>query len=221
MCKITPFLIHESGELNSANLFFCGPDVKVVLNSLRENLVNFGVQERFNLIYLDLPIFLSHETIFQLENQTMDSSKNLEKLILKLPREKPAEIFWKGPLDDYFENLKAIMSIAIELLCDNGFMVVKVVGRHRHYIKILLDDLLSIDRFVNEVLFYTPFSMRSNTSGKNGFFEVTGSLLVYSPNQSPKYSQLSKINRLGDTGIQCIRRVKVLLEYSDLMEKST
>jgi site-specific DNA-methyltransferase (adenine-specific) len=69
---------------------------------------------------------------------------------------------WKRGPGEYIGFLRPVVEAAVELLCDRGALVVHVDWRASAHIRLLLDEVLGADRFVNEVIWAYQSGGRSD-----------------------------------------------------------
>jgi adenine-specific DNA-methyltransferase len=68
----------------------------------------------------------------------------------------PFSIWEAGLLEEYFDALDALLCELKVWLAPTGFFIIKAAGRYRHYVKGLLDQVLGMEKFINEVALQLP-----------------------------------------------------------------
>ncbi|MHA2347605.1 MAG: DNA methyltransferase, partial [Candidatus Hodarchaeales archaeon] len=82
-----------------------------------------------------------------------------------------------------FSSINRIVKSSLPLLINDGFFVVRVNGTVKHYVKILLDQLIGKSCFLNEILLDSQYSVQY--SEENNIFERSEYFLVYSKSKNP------------------------------------
>lgn len=93
----------------------------------------------------------------------------------------------------YFQTIKKIILLALETLSCTGFLCLKVVGTKKHYVKILLDQVLGYNCFVNEIHIDSPYNLKYCQN--QNFVESTGSLFLYSLSSTPRVNEVRTVVR--------------------------
>ena len=61
---------------------------------------------------------------------------------------------WEGRLDGYLEWLKPRLVEMARLLKPTGSLLVHLDGHASHYVKVMLDEIMGRDRFINEIIWH-------------------------------------------------------------------
>ncbi|MFX1255269.1 MAG: DNA methyltransferase [Promethearchaeota archaeon] len=88
--------------------------------------------------------------------------------------------FIDTPPDTYFQAIRDLLQATKTYLSSNGFLCLKAIGSKRHYLKIILDQVLGYEHFVNEIIIDSPYVFKNCQN--QSFIEATGSLFLYSSN---------------------------------------
>ncbi|MHB2155913.1 DNA methyltransferase [Calditrichota bacterium GD2] len=121
-------------ELESwKNLIVFGDNLSF-LKSVYKNqhpLIKDRIKGRVKLIYIDPP-FATGERYDANKGQRAYSARRVGS--------------------DFIEFLRRRLILAREILAEDGVMVVRNAYNYGHYVKIILDEIFSIDRFINEII---------------------------------------------------------------------
>ncbi|MBD3186090.1 hypothetical protein GF325_04600 [Candidatus Bathyarchaeota archaeon] len=132
---------------------------------------------RYQLIFIKTPV-LRDSTAGELFFPRDDSKTVLDQHPENVPG-RAKKVHWTQSIDHWFTCVEKTLNEAIPHLSEQGFLAISVIGRHRHYVKLMLDDLLGENHFMNEIFFGLPFGIRNPTPAGVPLFEITGSLFVY------------------------------------------
>lgn len=160
------------------NFLFWGHNIHVVLKGLKFSKKNLNIPKKYQIIILELPYWEDDKTkLYQrpaFEDPESYRSFYKEKYLT-------SSVFFTGSLEDYFENLNELIKNVWDLLSDQGFLVLKYTGRYRHYLKILIDNLLGYNKFVNENILQSPFYQTlKDENNENLLYDVASWLFIYS-----------------------------------------
>ncbi|MFX0061107.1 MAG: DNA methyltransferase [Candidatus Hermodarchaeota archaeon] len=89
-----------------------------------------------------------------------------------------------APSDTYFQAICDLLQATKTYLSSDSFLCLKAIGSKRHYLKIILDQVLGYEHFVNEIIIDSPYIFRNCQN--QSFVEATGSLFLYSSNPRPR-----------------------------------
>ena len=154
------------------------------INSLDN--IPFHHEPRPNLIILDLSLdFLLKITRIRVKNQRGGSEK------LKAPM----KFYDENESTSYFENLKLLFSKILVALDTTGFFAIKVNGTTKHYVKVIIDEVFGIDKFVNEIIINSPLNITYTIP--NRVIEQTEYILLYSKTKNPKLRPVYNNKRSG------------------------
>ncbi|MHA2318625.1 MAG: DNA methyltransferase, partial [Candidatus Hodarchaeales archaeon] len=154
------------------------------INSLDN--IPFHHESRPNLIILDLSLdFLRKRTKNSVKNQRGGSEKL--KTLMKFYDENEST--------SYFENLKLLFSKILVALDTTGFFAIKVNGTTKHYVKVIIDEVFGIDKFVNEIIINSPLNITYTIL--NRVIEQTEYILLYSKTKNPRLKPVYNNKRSG------------------------
>lgn len=148
-----------SNNRNWKNMLFWGDNLNVSYHLLN----NF--EEKIDLIYLDPPFFSgSNYNISVLEEGTKyDSIAYFD--------------CWNKDIDSYLQMLYERISIFKKLLSKKGIIFIHLDWHASHYVKLILDEIFGIDRFINEIVWYY---YNKYSAGKKNLPRAHDNILVYS-----------------------------------------
>ncbi|XVG95211.1 DNA-methyltransferase [Eubacteriales bacterium KG127] len=127
---------------------------------LMDNLIKSGYEGKFQMIYLDPPFF-SNAKYFMRKN---DGTKV----------EAYSDIWPKG-FYQYLEMVARRIEASRKLLKENGLIWVHLDYRATHYIKIIMDELIGKECFVNEII----WRYKSGGASTRHFARKHDTILVY------------------------------------------
>lgn len=158
-------------------------DKKFVLPSL---LPEFAGQ--VNLIYIDPPFDTGADFSF---NATVHDGPDNDDgtTFTKQPsviEQKAYRDTWGRGLDSYLQWFYETAVVLHELLADNGSIYVHLDHHVAHYAKIVLDEVFSPERYLNEVI----WKRSSAHSGSKRYSPVHDTIFFYSKGESPVWNQL-------------------------------
>jgi adenine specific DNA methylase Mod len=154
------------------------------INSLDN--IPFHHEPKPNLIILDLSLdFLGKSNRISASNQK-DSFEKLKSFI--------------NFYDDkerilYFEKYKLLFLKILGTLDTSGFFAIKVNGTAKHHVKIIIDEVFGIDKFVNEIIIKSPLNITYTIP--NGVIEQTEYILLYSKTKNPRLKPVYNNKRSG------------------------
>lgn len=144
------------------NKIFLGDNIQVIGHLLKE------YRGKIDLIYIDPPF---------------DSKKNYKKKIklkgkknnngINVFEEKQYSDTWTN--DDYLQFMYERLIVLRELLSDKGSIYLHCDWHKTHHLRILMDEVFGVDKFVNEII----WSYRTSAGGKNEFNKQHDNILLY------------------------------------------
>ena len=157
-----PFIGEESkSEETWENLLIWGEN-KDVMNLLINKFAG-----KISLIYIDPPFATGGN--FNLKIQIGEKGKYLEDIAY--------EDKWKNGLDSYLNFLYERLLIMKELLTDNGSIYVHLDWHVAHYVKLIMDEIFSINNFRNEIIWAYP---AASVKTRRFFMRSYDTILFYS-----------------------------------------
>lgn len=176
--------------------------------SVMKNLLANGYGQKFDLIYLDPPYYsdINYNSKIKLENK--DEKRHITRPVFKDS--------W-DTLDDYLDYLLPILVLSKELLSKEGNLFVHLDWHASHYIKVLLDEVFSRDRFINEIV----WCYGGGSGAKRYFHRKHDIILWYSKSNdyifNPQYRPYTE--KTLDRGLTKVKGSKyVLNEKGALMQ---
>ena len=155
----------EIGSLAEVNTLFSG-DNKDILNVLRSQ----KKRDKISLIYIDPPFFTNSD----------------KRAVIDDNGEKKYPIAYGDSWNDTSEYLSMLalrLMLMRDVLADDGLIFVHVDWHAAHYIRVLMDEIFGVDRFVNEII----WQYKSGGSSKKHFARKHDNILVYSKTSGYKF----------------------------------
>ncbi|MBQ3291463.1 MAG: hypothetical protein IJH43_03705 [Mogibacterium sp.] len=134
-----------------------------------KSLIRQGYSGAFRLIYIDPPFFTRSK--FNATVSVKDASGKGHRI-----RHLVFDDRFERSLECYIENLSVRILLMKELLADDGLLWIHLDWHSSHYVKLILDELMSEKNFVNEII----WCYKSGGSGKKHFSRKHDTILVYS-----------------------------------------
>lgn len=138
-----------------------------------KDLLERGYEGKFRLIYTDPPFFT--RSSFNASVSVRDASGTSHKVHHLAYDDK-----FDRSLEYYIENMTARILMMKDLLSSDGLMWIHLDWHSSHYIKLVLDEIMGEDKFVNEII----WQYKSGGSGKRHFARKHDTILVYSKSGS-------------------------------------
>jgi len=136
-----------------------------------------GFEGKLDLVYIDPPFLTSEDYKFQLDLPGYGGVTKTPSLLERLAYRDT----WDEGIDSYLDMLYPRLQLIRRLLTDRGTLYVHIGPNITHYVRALLDEVFSKDRFVNEIIWKRTFAH----GGVKGCGPVHDSILVYS--KGPDY----------------------------------
>ncbi len=167
----TPTNAHQNIEQDDiwSNKLFWGENFKVVCHLLNE------FEDKIDLIYIDPPFFSG--TDYQIQVKTENST--YEAMAYKDT--------WKGNLNLYLQMLYERLMIMKMLLSKNGLLFVHLDWHASHYVKMILDEIFGMNRFINNIIWYY---YNKYSAGKMNLPRAHDDILVYSKSSNYTFNEL-------------------------------
>lgn len=176
--RIYPFCLSNSNPLFgekprpidtiSENRLIHGDNLQIM-----DVLLQQGYQDRFDLIYIDPPYFSESNYQSTVEVGSKDSKINITRPVFSD----------RGTysLDDYLNQIFLRLQKIKNLLSGQGSLFVHLDWHASHYVKVLLDEIFSPDRFINEII----WCYGGGSGAKSHFHRKHDTILWYS--REPEY----------------------------------
>ena len=129
----------------------------------------------FKLIYLDPPFFT--DTDYSMKVKT----ENSEKRAPLLSEKGTYSDRWEGGLEQYLAFLRERLAAMKSLIRDDGSIWLHLDWHVSHYAKVLMDEILGYDNFVNEIVWRRTNSPKAQSKG---FGSQHDTILVYAKDSS-------------------------------------
>ncbi|NLB88505.1 MAG: site-specific DNA-methyltransferase [Syntrophomonadaceae bacterium] len=175
-----------------------------VMQFLLEN----GYSEKFDLIYLDPPYYSETNYNSKIKIGHKDKERSITRPIFKDS--------WDN-LDAYLDYLYPILTLSKELLSKEGNLFVHLDWHASHYIKVILDEIFSKERFINQIV----WCYGGGSGAKRYFHRKHDIILWYSKSNdyifNPQYRPYTE--KTLDRGLTKVKGNKyVLNEKGALMQ---
>jgi len=119
-------------------------DNKLVMASLLKDF-----RGKIDLIYIDPPFDVGADFTMRApvgeENETVEKDQSLLEMVAYRD-------MWGKGTDSYLHMIYERLTLMKELLSDTGSIYVHLDWRMTHYVRLILDDVFSSDRFENEII---------------------------------------------------------------------
>ena len=142
-----------------------------------------GMDGAFDFIYIDPPYFTNRE----------------------FPDYKDC---WPGGIDAFLDMMRPRLSAMKELLADTGLIAVHLDYHAVHYIKVMMDGIFGMERFVNELI----WAYKSGGASSRSFARKHDTILLYSKTSDYYFSPQKE--RSYNRGMRPYR-FKGIEEYQD------
>ena len=141
-------------------------DKKYILPSLLSELAG-----RISLIYIDPPFATGADFSFTATIPESDESFYKEPSIIE---QKAYRDTWGRGLDSYLQWFYETVALLREMLADNGSIYVHCDYHVSSYLRVILDEILGTDNFINEIVWKrgTPRGNASNHFSYNTEFYI-------------------------------------------------
>lgn len=154
--------VKEDKEVKHENLLYNCDNIEAI-----KKLLDLGYKNSIDLIYLDPPFF----TKANYKKRSIINYKRKEQVI----EHQTYGDTWKGGFEEYLYFIATRLILMRELLSHRGTIYVHVDYRAVHYIKIIMDSVFGMDKFLNEVI----WSYKSGGSTKKSYAKKHDNILVY------------------------------------------
>lgn len=151
------------------NLLIWG-DNKLVMSSL----IKQGWAGKINLIYIDPPFFTGAD--FTVRTKIGDDEIEKEPSIIE---ERAYKDTWSGGIASYLKYMYERLVLMRELLAENGTIWVHLDEHVGHYVKVVLDEILGYENFINQIIWYYPDNFQGwikKYSNNHNFILVYGKI---------------------------------------------
>jgi len=151
----TEFYEHDA---NWTNRMILGDSLQVMA-SLAERE---GLRGKVQCIYIDPPYGIKFNSNFQWSTTSRDVKDGKADHITREPEQvKAFRDTWRDGIHSYLTYLRDRLTIARDLLSDNGSMFVQISDENVHRVRALLDEIFGEDNFCSEIFFWKTSSATS------------------------------------------------------------
>lgn len=170
-------------EQNWHNRFILG-DSLTAMNSLAEKEHLKGAVQ---MIYFDPPYGIKFSSNWQVSTRRRDVSDTKTEDVTPQPEQvKAFRDTWELGIHSYLAYLRDRLTVARELLTDNGSIFVQISDENVHRVRCLLDEVFGDNNFVSTIAW-----TRGNMTSSTGLASVSDYLLWYAKDKKQmKYNQL-------------------------------
>ena len=150
-----------------------------------------GYAGKIDLIYIDPPFLSSADYSFQL---SVDG-KNIDKEASILERLAYTDT-WEGGIDSFLDMIYPRLQLMKRLLSDRGSIYIHIDYHISHHIRLMLDEIFSVNFFVNEIIWHYK-TFQGQTRGY--FARKHDNIFIYSKSKDFTYNQQFELDNLEDT----------------------
>ncbi len=161
---------------------------QILVGSYINSLTKISFYDEYcpNLIILDLSFdFLQKRTRISVKNKRYGCSKPEEFM----------KFIDENASSTYFEKIRLLSSKILAALDKKGFFAIKVNGTIKHRVKIIIDEIFGVNKFVNEIITNSPFFI--TYAPPNNVIEQTEYILLYSKTKNPRVKPVYNNKRSG------------------------
>lgn len=155
----TPTPAHNSSE----NRLIHGDNLQI-MNALLQQ----GYADRFDLIYIDPPYFSESQYLSSVEVGSGEKKITIKRSVFSDSHNQT--------LDDYLSQVYPRLKMIKSLLSHQGSLFVHLDWHASHYVKVLLDEIFTPQRFVNEII----WCYGGGSGSKSHFHRKHDTILWYS-----------------------------------------
>ena len=170
---------------NWRNMLFWGENLNV-LHYLTNNFSG-----KIDLIYVDPPFFSGTNYKIKIE----ENGKQYDSIAYF--------DHWDKDIDSYLQMLRDRIVLFRELLSTNGLLFIHLDWHASHYVRVLLDEIFGINRFVNSIVWYY---YNKYSAGKKNLPRAHDDILVYSKSANYTFNELRVLRKKP---IKQLKRVMV------------
>jgi adenine specific DNA methylase Mod len=138
-------------------------------------LLNNAFKEKIDLIYIDPPFFSGANYHIEIET----SEQNYDDIAYF--------DHWDKDFDSYLQMLYERIGIMKKLLSKQGLLFVHLDWHASHYVRIILDEIFGVNRFVNNIIWYY---YNKYSAGKKSLPRAHDDILVYSKTDNYNFNEL-------------------------------
>jgi len=186
-------------------------DNKLILSSLKNGPMREDIEKQggIKLIYIDPPFDVGAD--FSMDIGIGDETFTKEPNILE---EIAYRDTWGKGADSFIAMIYERLSLMHDLLASNGLIYVHCDWRVNAYVRLVLDEVFSKDRFRNEIVWhYTNTGLKARSKK---FHQVADTLFVYSKSDSFIFNHLFK-KRIDGQSKQAKRKFNPVTKKADMV----
>ncbi len=163
-------IIPESSE-KGKDLLFWGENLAVLYHLLNH------YEREVDLIYIDPPFF---------------SGSNYHLEVLEEGKDEPYESVayrdkWENNLEIYLEMLYQRLFLLRQLLSPTGLLFIHLDWHSSHYVKLILDELMGSEHFINEIIWYY---YNKYSASKTNLPRAHDNIMVYSKGDTYTFNEI-------------------------------
>jgi adenine specific DNA methylase Mod len=155
-------------------------DKKYVLPALAAELAG-----QADLVYIDPPFATGQDFSLTVQVDDTDFVKEPSMIELKAYRDT-----WGKGLDSYLQWFYDMATTLSELLAPTGSIYVHLDPGVSHFVKAVLDEILGVDNFRNEIIWKRSSAHSDTKQGSRHFGRVSDSILFYTKSEDRTWNQL-------------------------------
>ena len=186
----TEFYRHDA---NWSNRMILGDSLQVMA-SLAERE---GLRGKVQCIYLDPPYGIKFNSNFQWSTNSRDVRDGKAEHITREPEQvKAFRDTWRDGIHSYLTYLRDRLTVARDLLTDNGSVFVQIGDENEHRVRALMDEIFDAKNFVALIQF-----TKTSSASSDLLAGVADYIIWYAKRiESVKYRVLFRYKRPGEEG---------------------
>jgi adenine-specific DNA-methyltransferase len=185
-------------QANWSNRMILGDSLNVMASLAERERLRGKVQ----MIYIDPPYGIKFGSNWQVSARKRDvKDGKLEDATREVEQIKAFRDTWEYGINSYLTYLRDRLTVAKELLTENGSIFVQIGDENVHLVRGLMDEVFGSEHFVAQVTQTKTGGAGSFAVGTNVIASVTDFVLWYARNREVvKYRQLYTSREIGGVG---------------------
>ena len=125
-----------------------------------------GLRGKVQCIYIDPPYGIKFNSNWQVSTQNRDVKDGKIADVSREPEQvKAFRDTWKDGIHSYLTYLRDRLTVARELLTENGSIFVQIGEENVHRVRAVLDEVFGANQFINEIVVVKTTGVMATTSG--------------------------------------------------------
>jgi adenine-specific DNA-methyltransferase len=191
----TEFYQHDA---NWSNRMILGDSLQVMA-SLAERE---GLRGKVQCIYLDPPYGIKFNSNFQWSTTNRDvKDGNVDHITREPEQVKAFRDTWRDGIHSYLTYLRDRLTVARDLLAENGSIFVQIGDENVHRVRAVMDEVFGDENCISIITIQKTTSAGGGQGGENAFQNVSDFVVWYAKSKiSVKYRALYTEKTLGEQG---------------------